>query len=247
MKLAVFSDIHEDVTNLELALRKAERLKCNEIVCLGDIVGFSVPYYNYLTTRNANRCIELISKYCRYVVAGNHDHFAVRKLPSLHPVSNLPNNWYLLSFQKRKEIAQNNMWLYEDNELSALLNEESYEWLSKLPEFLIISIHSYNILLSHFIFPDITGFTTSVIQYLSNHKPHVEFMTQHQIQWSLFGHIHTNKLLILNKSGIHRQVLTKQINESLISIGIPAIASNTNFSGFAILDADKQQIELYKL
>ncbi len=44
MKLAIITDIHEDRVNLVKALRMIEKEACDEIACLGDIVGFSTPF-----------------------------------------------------------------------------------------------------------------------------------------------------------------------------------------------------------
>lgn len=134
MKLALISDIHEDVVNLTKAFPLIEKAGCDEIACLGDIVGFSAPYYKYHDTRNANECIRLISKNAKYVLAGNHDHYAIRKLPEHIPGFELPKYWYSLPFHQRLEISERKLWLYEENELSALLSEKSAQWISELPE-----------------------------------------------------------------------------------------------------------------
>ncbi len=246
MKLAVFSDIHEDVKNLELAFKKAEQLGCTEIICLGDIVGYSVPHYNYLITRNANKCIELIKNNCRYVVIGNHDLYAIRKLPLQKPFNDIPENWYQLNFDKRKELSENRIWLYEDNELSALLNDQSREWLWNLPEYLVFTVNDIKIFISHFLFPDITGLATDFMKYLTNYSIHYDFIKNHNAQFSFFGHIHTAKLLVF-KEKKHEFILGTNINSAVNGIGIPAIARNKQFSGFAIYDTYEQHIELYKL
>ena len=80
MKLGFISDIHEDIKRLEQALAILESHKCDRIICLGDIVGYSVPYYGFLWSRNAPEVIKLIKKKCDIVIAGNHDLFAIKKL-----------------------------------------------------------------------------------------------------------------------------------------------------------------------
>ena len=122
MKIAIISDIHEDYISLLQAARLIEQKNCDEIVCLGDIVGYSIPFYDYLDTRDASNCVEWVRTNCKYVVAGNHDLYASRKIP----VSRVRDfvyqeNWYNLSYSQRKEISQNALWLYEDNELSLSL------------------------------------------------------------------------------------------------------------------------------
>jgi Icc-related predicted phosphoesterase len=51
MKIAIISDIHEDIDSFQAVLRAIDKFACHEIVCLGDISGYSIPYYNYLNAR----------------------------------------------------------------------------------------------------------------------------------------------------------------------------------------------------
>ncbi len=245
MRLAIISDIHEDVVNLTKALRMIEKANCDEIICLGDIVGFSVPYYKYIETRNANRCISLISENVKYVVAGNHDHYAIRKLPTIVPGFNLPADWYELPFYKRKELAANQLWLFEDNELSALLDDQSKEYINNLPEMTTIQAENLKILLTHFLSPDITGITKNFIYTSGGFSSHHELMIGHEASLSLFGHTHQNGMYIFD-CGNGNPIISKKtkISASLCSIGIPAIASSNGFSGFAILDTEKCSIEV---
>jgi predicted phosphodiesterase len=39
-RIAIISDVHGDLHALQDALRKIERLRCDEIVCAGDLVDF---------------------------------------------------------------------------------------------------------------------------------------------------------------------------------------------------------------
>jgi len=81
MKIGLISDIHEDILSLEQAFRFFSSEKCDQIFCLGDIVGFALPFFKYIETRNANECINLIKKNCDETVIGNHDLFAIKKVP----------------------------------------------------------------------------------------------------------------------------------------------------------------------
>ncbi len=243
MKLAVISDIHEDLNNLTKALRMIEKAGCDEIACLGDITGFSIPFYKYHNTRNANECIRLIAENAKYVVAGNHDHYAIRKLPQHIPGFNLPDNWYALPFEKRKEISKGQLWLYEENELSALLNDKSSQWLSQLPEKICIQAGEFQILFSHFLYPDITGITTKFLTNIRNFQPHREFMKSLKVDLSLFGHTHQAGLLVVRNIVTELETTKKaSLNSTTEGIGIPAIASSSGYSGFAILNTIKKNI-----
>ena len=66
MRLAFISDIHGNLKALESALKQ---IKADEIYCLGDIVD-RYP--------DSNKCIELVRKYCKATVLGNHDIFSAK-------------------------------------------------------------------------------------------------------------------------------------------------------------------------
>lgn len=65
MRQAFISDIHGNLKALESALKI---IKADEIYCLGDIVD-RFP--------DSNKCIELVRKYCKATVLGNHEVMAV--------------------------------------------------------------------------------------------------------------------------------------------------------------------------
>lgn len=64
MKLAIISDIHSNSEALLQALNECEKEQVDEILCLGDIVGYGA---------NPNECVELIRDRCSVVILGNHD------------------------------------------------------------------------------------------------------------------------------------------------------------------------------
>lgn len=64
MRYAVISDIHSNLEALTAFFELADRLKFDEVICLGDIVGYGA---------NPNECIELIRKRNIRSCMGNHD------------------------------------------------------------------------------------------------------------------------------------------------------------------------------
>lgn len=68
MKIGIISDIHGNLEALTSALDVMVASQVDEIVCLGDIVGYGA---------NPHECIELVRKQCTLVVLGNHDQAAV--------------------------------------------------------------------------------------------------------------------------------------------------------------------------
>jgi predicted phosphodiesterase len=72
MKYAIISDIHSNLEALTKALSIIDEKNVDEIVCLGDVVGYGA---------NPNECIEVVRSRCSSVVLGNHDAAALN--PSL--------------------------------------------------------------------------------------------------------------------------------------------------------------------
>ena len=64
MKYAIVSDIHANLEAFEAVLEKIEKEACDEIFCLGDIVGYGA---------NPRECLELVRKHEMSTIAGNHD------------------------------------------------------------------------------------------------------------------------------------------------------------------------------
>ncbi len=68
MKYAIISDIHSNLEALQKALTIIDERKVDEIICLGDIVGYGA---------NPNECVEIVRDRCSSVVLGNHDAAAL--------------------------------------------------------------------------------------------------------------------------------------------------------------------------
>ena len=64
MRIAIISDIHSNLEALTKALEVIDRHAVNEIICLGDVVGYGA---------NPNECVELVRQQCSVVIKGNHD------------------------------------------------------------------------------------------------------------------------------------------------------------------------------
>ena len=64
-RLAIISDIHSNLEALQAVLDDIEERGVQEIVCLGDIIGYGA---------NPKECLDLIRERCRITIMGNHDH-----------------------------------------------------------------------------------------------------------------------------------------------------------------------------
>ncbi|HEX9746069.1 MAG TPA: metallophosphoesterase family protein, partial [bacterium] len=63
MKTAIISDIHSNISALTSVLSKIDSLKCDRIVCLGDIVGYAA---------DPNECTSKIREVSTLTIRGNH-------------------------------------------------------------------------------------------------------------------------------------------------------------------------------
>jgi predicted phosphodiesterase len=75
MRFAFISDIHANLEALEAVLEDIAGQNIDEIICLGDIVGYGA---------NPNECCELIKAKCPVTLIGNHDAAAVDQLSTQH-------------------------------------------------------------------------------------------------------------------------------------------------------------------
>jgi predicted phosphodiesterase len=63
-RFAIISDIHGNYAALESVLRRIDRLRVDEIICLGDVVGYGP---------RPDACLNTVMRRCAHVVQGNHD------------------------------------------------------------------------------------------------------------------------------------------------------------------------------
>lgn len=68
MRLAIISDIHGNFEALTTAFELIKKHAADEIVCLGDVVGYGA---------DPNECLSLVREHCTLILLGNHDAAAV--------------------------------------------------------------------------------------------------------------------------------------------------------------------------
>jgi predicted phosphodiesterase len=68
LRLAIISDIHSNLEALKSAFEVIDREGVDEIVCLGDTVGYGA---------NPNECLSLVRERCSTILLGNHDAAAI--------------------------------------------------------------------------------------------------------------------------------------------------------------------------
>ncbi|MBS3769992.1 MAG: metallophosphoesterase [Bacteroidales bacterium] len=248
MKIAIISDIHEDIVNLKTALKQIEKIHADQIVCLGDISGYSIPYYNHLDTRNAHECLQLVRSNCEYVVLGNHDMHAAGIIPRINPDFGYPDNWFQLDYHERKKIASDKIWLHEENDINPLFSRDDIKYLRSLPEYVVLPTKKGNILFSHYVYPNLTGVGKSFYTYSDEFRKHFEFTRQKKSLYSFFGHTHVNGLMKVMQKRIKkyrfRQAATVS-NHNAISV--PSIALNGKRNGFCVFDVKELEVKSFRI
>ena len=68
-RIALISDIHGNIDALEAVLEDIGRQKIEEILCLGDIVGYGAA---------PAECLRLVRQHCPETILGNHDEYLVK-------------------------------------------------------------------------------------------------------------------------------------------------------------------------
>lgn len=71
MRYGIISDIHGNLEALNAVLEEIQNHKIDQLICLGDIIGYGA---------NPNECIELVRQKCQIILAGNHDYAAIQKV-----------------------------------------------------------------------------------------------------------------------------------------------------------------------
>jgi len=248
MRIGILADIHEDIVSLDLALDVLDGYECDRIVCLGDIVGFTLPFYQYITSRNAEACVDRIRQRCAAAVAGNHDLYAVRKVPTHQAGFEYCPDWYFLDYATRERRARSKVWLYEDNEMPSQLSDDARAFLHSLPEIAQLPIDGDSLLLSHFCHPDFSGSTIHFPEQSAHLARHFEFQRARGCRIGLSGHGHPEGCLIVTESGFNlRPFGCITLSSEVQWIVAPGVARTTRMNGCMMLDTDANQLHVLSL
>lgn len=247
MKIAIISDVHEDIIMLQMALKQIERQNCDTIVCLGDIVGYAPAYYCFDHSRNGQKCVDIIQKECDIVVAGNHDLYEIRKIPQYTSGFTYPGDWYNLPRERRDLLSNHKIWLYEE-EVPANINSSAKDFFDTLPEFFVLESDSCVMLFSHSVFPDLTGSTVWFPKFCDDFLPHRRFMDKQNAVLSFSGHKHvegvwqvSDKTFDINDFGNYS---LKSYGQSIIT---PCLVSTEKKNGYLIFDTESSELMVVPL
>lgn len=247
MRIALLSDIHEDISSLEKAFRIIDTNNCNEIVCLGDISGFSKNYKHH-KHRDAKSCLKLIKENCKIIIAGNHDLLSCKKLPVINPDFIYPKNWYQLSHQQQIDTSGKKVWLYEDEDHACNLAETDLEFLSLLPEFEFLETDAGKILFSHYALPNLTGSMSSFYDSINDFSRHMQWTKEQHCSFSFMGHQHPDGIVCVNKNKIKTKRFKKKINiEKYPLIVLPSLVKHKVPNRFCIFDTSTKKLEIKRI
>ncbi len=86
MRIAIISDIHSNLEGLQKAVEVIRKSSIDEIICLGDIVGYGA---------NPNECLDLVREITPHILLGNHDEASVDpdKTEHFNPLARIAAEW----------------------------------------------------------------------------------------------------------------------------------------------------------
>ena len=118
---AIISDLHANIEALNAVLADIEAEQVDEIVCLGDVVGYGP---------NPEACIDIVRRRCRFCISGNHDHAVLTAASGFNPLAEEAVNAHrrllkpgVLSFGRKKA-----RWKFL-TELDRLVNKQEQDTL----------------------------------------------------------------------------------------------------------------------
>jgi predicted phosphodiesterase len=240
MRIAIITDIHEDFEMLEKAFSALNAVGYDMLVCLGDITGFAPEYYSH--TPDANSCIDLLRECADVVLAGNHDLFSAQRLPTYHLEKKIPLNWYDLTLNERYTLSNNTLWLYEE-EVAPSLSAVNEEYLAKLHETKVIDNGRSQILLSHFLQPDLAGISRWFPYRVGELRPHFRFMKECDTKLAFVGHCHPQGPTVLSKLFWSAPNYQKtKVSQKTRIILCPAIVRSAKPSAAIIFDTSTYEL-----
>lgn len=126
MKLGVITDIHNNYIALRVVVEKLQQLKCDKIICCGDIIGIG-PY--------PEETVQYMMKIPNLVaVRGNHDNYLLDKMPSEYPNEE----------QMGLDEMEHHKWEH------SMLSPQSVDFLRKLPYQVNVNYEGYDLSVMHY-------------------------------------------------------------------------------------------------
>jgi len=144
-----------------------------------------------------------------------------------------------LDYFQKQQISNSKLWNYENSELNPKLSHQDIEFLAGLNQFQTLETESENILLAHYIYPNLSGMESNYCKNISDYQQHFDFMEYNNSQISIVGHAHPSKLYCVKKKEIIKKNFGKSIecNDKMIIL-CPAIARGSFKQAFLVFDSN---------
>ena len=71
-RYGIITDVHSNICGLKSVLTELEKEGVDEILCLGDIVGYNA---------SPSECVDTVFGTCPHTIGGNHDRFILGEMP----------------------------------------------------------------------------------------------------------------------------------------------------------------------
>lgn len=121
---AIISDIHGNLEAMNVVLADIKRRGINEILCLGDVVGYGP---------NPRECLDLVMDNCKSVLMGNHD-FAVFYEPyNFNTGAESASYWTRRCFEQEPDVERRNRRWKFLGQLPARIKTDGYVALHASP------------------------------------------------------------------------------------------------------------------
>jgi Predicted phosphoesterase len=95
MKIALISDVHANLSALEAVMADINRHKPDEIVCLGDTVGYGPQ---------PAECLDIVRNDCSIVLMGNHEHAVLHGAEQFTPLAQAAIDWTARVLRHRETL-----------------------------------------------------------------------------------------------------------------------------------------------
>ena len=242
MRIAVLTDIHEDIVALRSALGKAYKKGYDQMVCLGDISGFSAPHHSHYNSRDAHGCLSYLRENCSVIIGGNHDYHAAGVPAPKECGFTFPANWYEMDLFEREVVSEAMVWLYDD-ELTPWYTGEDIEFIAKLPAESIIETGTVRICLSHFIYPNLCGVKNGFVGDKEDYMAHLDYISSKGCSVGVAGHMHPRRLSLITNGYIETagSGSTLSIPASPCVIMAPAVTGDRGAISF--IDTEKMKVK----
>lgn len=95
MKIAMISDVHANLAALEAAMEDIRLHDPDEIVCLGDTVGYGPQ---------PAECLDIVRRECSLVLMGNHEHAVLYGAEQFTPLAQTAIDWTARTLRDRETL-----------------------------------------------------------------------------------------------------------------------------------------------